>query len=177
LYPVPGHLAYCLLGKRYFNVDWIPVIAGGMLPDIIDKPLNDVFHLTPYGRYAMHSLFGFAVVTLAAYLVFNRRVAYSYAVGHLSHLIADADFNPWFWPFVRYDFGDGIDVLDIIRKPATIFFPSWILMETTILGLAAFLFTRYTEKRSVQSAVWVAIAAISIYRMTRTRSEMLAGSE
>ncbi len=61
MYPVPGHLAYAVLGKRYFNIDWIPVIAGAMLPDLIDKPLDDIFHITPYGRYMMHSLLGMAV--------------------------------------------------------------------------------------------------------------------
>ncbi|MBN2329589.1 MAG: metal-dependent hydrolase [Candidatus Omnitrophica bacterium] len=176
MYPVPGHLAFSILGNRYFHADWIPVIIGGILPDIIDKPLNDLFHITPYGRYAMHSFFGLFVATLIAYWLFNRKTAYSYMIGHISHLIADVDFNPWFWPFVEYKFPSGIDVLDILRAPSTIFFPSWILWESVLLGLAVFLYSRHAEKRTVQAAVLTAFAAIAIYRITRRRNDVLAAS-
>ncbi len=169
MYPVPGHLAFSILGARYFNADLIPVIAGGFLPDLIDKPLNDIFYITPYGRCPMHSLLGVAVVTLAVHLIFNWRIAYSYMIGHLAHLIGDADFVPWFWPFIEYDYPDGIDILDIMEKPLTIFIPYWMLLELIILGLAIFLYSRYTEKRSIQAAILIAIAAIAVYRITRHR--------
>lgn len=171
MYPVPGHLAYSILGNRYFLADWIPVLIGGILPDLIDKPLNDILLITPYGRYAMHSFAGLAAATLIAYWFTNRKTACSYLIGHLSHLIADMDFNPWFWPFVEYKFPPGTDILDLYRKPAAILFPEWIAMETVILALALFLYTRYAEKRSVQASVLIAIAAISMYRITRQRPE------
>jgi hypothetical protein len=169
MYPIPGHLAFSVLGNRYLKAEWIPVIVGAFLPDLIDKPLNDVFHITPYGRYAMHSLFGLGIATLVAFLICNRKIAYSYCIGHASHLIADADFNPWFWPFIRYEWPSGIDVMDMFRAPSTIFFPSWIFVEALILGLAAFLYTPYSKKKSVQIGVIVGIVLLSLYRITRER--------
>lgn len=169
MYPIPGHVAFSILGNRYFQADWIPVLIGGIMPDLIDKPLNDIFLITPYGRYAMHSFLGLAVATLIAYFLTNWKTACSYTIGHFSHLIADMDFNPWFWPFIDYKFPPGIDVLDLYRNPSIILFPKWILMESVILALAIFLYTRFAQKRSVQASVLVAIAAISIYRITRQR--------
>ncbi len=169
MYPVPGHVALAMLGNRYGKAAWLPVMIGALLPDLIDKPLNDVFHLTPHGRFAMHSLTAVAVLTLVIHYFYQWPTAYSYMIGHLSHLLGDADFNPWFWPFVQYQYPPGIDVLDILSTPGTIFFPGWILLETVILGLVIFLYTRYAEKRSVQAAVLITIAALSVYRITRQR--------
>lgn len=171
MYPIPGHLAFSVLGNRYCNAAWVPVIVGAMLPDLIDKPLNDVFHLTPYGRYAMHSLFGLAVSMVIAYWWFGRQVAFSYGIGHALHLVGDADFNPWFWPFIRYDFPQGIDVLDLFRDPSAILFASWIFVEFVILGLAAFLYTPYARPKWVQATVLTGIALLSVFRITRQRPE------
>jgi len=168
MYPVPGHVALAILGNRYLKADWLPVLIGGLLPDLIDKPLNDIFHWTPHGRYAMHSLTAVVVLTLVVQYFFQWAAAYSYMIGHLSHLLGDADFNPWFWPFVSYRFPQGIDVLDIFSAPGTIFFPGWIFLETVILGLVIFLYSRYAEKCSVQAAVLTAIAALTVYRVTRS---------
>jgi hypothetical protein len=170
LYPIPGHTAFSILGNRYFQADWIPVLIGGILPDLIDKPLNDVFLWTPYGRYAMHSLAGCAAVTLLVYFFTNWKTASSYTIGHFSHLIADMDFNPWFWPFVEYRYPQGSNFLDIFRNPSMILFPYWIALEFIILGLAILLYTRFAKKKPVQAAILIAIAALSIYRITRQRA-------
>ncbi len=169
MYPVPGHLAFSLLCHRYLNADLIALIAGAFLPDLIDKPLNDIFYITPYGRYAMHSLTGLVAVSLIVYFIFGKRIAYGYSLGHLTHLIADADFNPWFWPFYDHTFPAGITIVDLVRAPGNVLFPSWIIMETIILGLVLFLYTRYAEKKPVQAAVLITIAALAVYRITRKK--------
>ncbi|RJP21217.1 MAG: metal-dependent hydrolase [Candidatus Omnitrophota bacterium] len=174
LYPVPGHLAFSLLCHRYFNVELISVIVGGLLPDLIDKPLDDLFHITPYGRYAMHSLTGLAIAGLVAYVLFGKQIGLAYSLGHLAHLIADADFNPWFWPFYDHQFPAGITIVDLVRAPGKILFPSWILLETSILGLVLFLYSKYAEKKTTQAAILIAIAGLSIYRITRVRPEEMA---
>ncbi len=149
------------------------MIVGGMLPDLIDKPMDDIFHITPYGRYAMHSLTGLIVCGLIAYFVFGKKIGIGYSLGHFAHLIADADFNPWFWPFYDHQFPSGITIVDLVRAPGKILFPSWILLELIILGLALFLYTKYAEKKSVQIAVITTIVGLSIYRITRIRPEEL----
>lgn len=177
MYPIPGHTAFSVLGNRYFQADWIPVLIGGVLPDLIDKPLNDVFFWTPYGRYAMHSLAGCAIATLIVYLATNWKTASAYLVGHLSHLFADLDFNPWFWPFVEYQYPPGSDFLDLFRNPSVILFPYWIVQECIILGLSVFLYTRYTKRKSIQAAILIAILALSLYRITRQRAiPIMAGN-
>ncbi|MGI6455044.1 MAG: metal-dependent hydrolase [bacterium] len=169
MYPIPGHVGLALLFHRYLRVEIIALIAGAMLPDIIDKPLNDVFHITPYGRYAMHSFMGLFITSGLTWWILSRDTAFAYFLGHFSHLLGDADFNPWFLPFVSYDFPAGIDTTDILSDPGSIFFPSWILMETVLLGLVLFLYTRYAKKTSVQIAVLAAIAGIAVFRITRQR--------
>ena len=121
----------------------------------------------------MHSFLGLALTTTLLYFASNWKTAYSYMIGHFSHLVADADFNPWFWPFIDYKFPPGIDVLDLLRIPGTILFPGWILLETLILGLVLFLYTRYSEKRSIQATVLITIAVLSVYRINRQRPDTI----
>ncbi len=174
MYPVPGHVAVAALAPRYLKVEWIPVIIGVMIPDLVDKPLNDVFSLTPHGRCAMHSLLGLCLATLIVYLIWGRTKAYSYGVGHFSHLLGDLDFVPWFWPFIEYDWPDGINVLDATSSPLKIFIPWWIFLETVLLVLALFLYTRYAKKRSIQAAILTAFILVTIYRLTREKPEGMA---
>ncbi len=173
MYPVPGHLALSILGNRYFQAEWVPVILGAFMPDLIDKPLNDIFYLTPYGRYAMHSLAGLAAAVGIVCFFTNWKTAYSYGLGHFSHLLADADFIPWFWPFLSYQYPSGIDTLDLFRNPMFIVIPSWVVMESILIGLAVVLYSRFTQKRSIQTIVLLAFAALSVYRITRIRPDTL----
>jgi len=179
MYPIPGHLSFSLVCHRYLRGDLIAVIVGGLLPDLIDKPLNDVFQLTPHGRYAMHSLTGLVVLTALVFCFFGRRISVSYFAGHLAHLVGDIDFCPWFWPFVNYEFPHGIDTTDILHSPLRIFFPGWILTEALILGLALFLFSKYAERRWVQGLVLIAIVGLFLFRVSMERPDyaILEGGE
>jgi len=116
-----GHLAISILQHRYLRADLAPTVAGGVFPDVVDKTLCQVLHLTPSGRMAAHSLAGLVISTAAVGLVWGRQVAWSWALGYLGHLLADAGgFVPWLYPLVRYEFPSGErGLLQILRQTLT----------------------------------------------------------
>jgi hypothetical protein len=100
-----GHLAVSILQHRYLKADLAPVVAGGIFPDVVDKTLCQVLHLTPSGRMFGHTLVGLILSTAVVGSVGGRQVARSWALGYLGHLLGDvAGFVPWLYPFARYDF-------------------------------------------------------------------------
>ena len=100
-----GHVAVSILEHRYLKADLVPVVVAGVVPDVVDKTLCQVLHLTPYGRMFGHTLVGLALSTAVVGLIWGRRVAWSWALGYLGHLLGDAGgFIPWLYPFVHYDF-------------------------------------------------------------------------
>ncbi len=100
-----GHLAISVLQHRYFKATLAPVMIAGMAPDIVDKTLCQVLRLTPSGRMAGHTLLGLAISAGFVALVWGKRAAWSWALGYLGHLVADAGGEvPWFYPFAHYDF-------------------------------------------------------------------------
>jgi hypothetical protein len=113
-----GHLAISILQHRYLKTDLAPAIAGGIFPDVVDKTLCQVLHLTPSGRMFGHTLVGLAASTAVVGLLRGRRVARSWALGYLGHLVGDmGDFVPWLYPLVRYDFSGGSPrLLDAVRQ-------------------------------------------------------------
>jgi hypothetical protein len=113
-----GHLAISVLQHCYLKADLAPAIAGGIFPDVMDKTLCQVLHLTPSGRMFGHTLVGLAASTAVVGLLRGRRVARSWALGYLGHLLGDmGDFVPWLYPLVRYDFSRGSPgLLDALRR-------------------------------------------------------------
>lgn len=99
-----GHLAISLLEHRYLKADLAPVLIAGIAPDLVDKTLCQVLHLTPSGRMFGHTLLGLALSTSLIALLWGRRPAWSWALGYLSHLLADGDHIPWLYPFIAYEF-------------------------------------------------------------------------
>ncbi len=80
-------------------------MIAGLMPDIVDKTLCQLLHLTPSGRMAAHTLFGLAISAGVVALIWGKRAAWSWALGYLGHLVADAGGDvPWLYPFVHYDF-------------------------------------------------------------------------
>jgi hypothetical protein len=112
-----GHLAISLLQHRYLKADLAPVVAGGIFPDVVDKTLCQVLHVTPSGRMFGHTLAGLAVSTAVVGLLGGRRRAWSWALGYLGHLLGDVGgFIPWLYPLVPYDFSAGSPgLLEILR--------------------------------------------------------------
>lgn len=93
-----AYLCYTLYARKRLDrlPDALPVLAlaaGSQLPDLVDKPLAWTFDVLPGGRTLAHSLL-FAVAVLPSVYWLARRVdrpdaAVAFAVGHLSHLVAD----------------------------------------------------------------------------------------
>lgn len=99
-----GHLAvgYILysVGVRLVadrKPEGIPVIflaIGTQFPDLIDKPLADIFNILPSGRSLGHSLV-FTLVLLSVVYLLARRYdrfpeAVAFSFGHISHIVTDA---------------------------------------------------------------------------------------
>jgi len=100
-----GHLAISALQHRYLKVDLAPAMAAGVFPDVVDKTLCQVLHLTPSGRMFGHTLLGLALSSVVVGLIGGRKMAWSWAVGYTGHLLGDLGSPiPWFYPFAEYDF-------------------------------------------------------------------------
>ncbi|QSW98216.1 metal-dependent hydrolase [Haloterrigena alkaliphila] len=97
-----GHLAvvYLCYSLHCRRRDWPPralsviVLAiGSQFPDLVDKPLAWTFDVLPGGRTLAHSVFVAALllptVALAARRFDRRDLGTAFAVGHVSHLLAD----------------------------------------------------------------------------------------
>jgi hypothetical protein len=93
-----GYLLLVALTRRESSdlprtVPVVAVLVGTQFPDLVDKPLAYAGVLVS-GRSLGHSLFAAAVVVAAAVAVGRRygrrRSARAFAVGHLSHLLADS---------------------------------------------------------------------------------------
>jgi hypothetical protein len=87
------------------------VVTASIFPDLVDKPLRFVFHQFEFGRNIMHSLPGLVVISLIFMIIFEKRVGFNWAVGHMGHIGADVAGDivsnlpvciPWLWPFVGY---------------------------------------------------------------------------
>ena len=84
-----GHIAVSLLQHRYLKVDLAPVVAGGLFPDVLDKTLCQVLHITPSGRMWGHAFLGLAVSSLIVTTACGSRSAKAWAIGYVGHLVAD----------------------------------------------------------------------------------------
>lgn len=120
-----GHVAVAYLiytafaRKQYDRLPrGLPVIAlvvGSQFPDLIDKPLGWSLGVLPGGRTLGHSIFFAVLLILAVYLIALRydriESATAFALGHVSHLVADlppsvltGDFRGTtflFWPVLE----------------------------------------------------------------------------
>ena len=74
----------------------LALAVGTQLPDLVDKPLSWVFHVTPTGYSVAHSVFvavPVALVVVGALAARGRsEVGVGFAVGYLSHLAGDVLF-------------------------------------------------------------------------------------
>ncbi len=132
-----GHIAVSLLQHRYLKVDLTPVVAGGLFPDILDKTMCQVLHITPSGRMWGHTLLGLAVSSLIVSIAYGSRSARAWAVGYAGHLVADTGGQvPWLYPFVDYEFRPSPGLSEILRRFAED--RREILVETGLLAWGLF---------------------------------------
>lgn len=113
-----GHLAVSALLHCYLDVDLGPAVTAGVFPDVTDKLLCQVLHITPSGRMYGHTLLAVALTTLGVRQNWGERAARAWAAGYLGHLAADMDgFVPWLYPFRRYDFeGRDIGLFGVVMR-------------------------------------------------------------
>lgn len=100
-----GHLAVSYLLSRFARVDLQIAAVASVFPDLLDKPLKLVFHLTDGGRSFGHGLPLLLLITLGVSFWKGGQAGYSWGMGQLFHLLADYPFSgyvPWFYPFVAY---------------------------------------------------------------------------
>lgn len=109
-----GHLAFAYLWYAGYatigthrlpaRVALVPLAVASQFPDLIDKPLA-YLEILPYGRSLAHSLFTFAICSLAVWWLASRLrgrwgdgtvpeslralTPAAFAVGYLSHLLGD----------------------------------------------------------------------------------------
>ncbi len=98
VHPVVGYLCYSTY-SRLFR-DSVPAefpalvaVTAAVLPDLIDQTLYRT-GITPVGRTMGHSLLFAVPVVLAVWALTRRRpqVGIAFAIGYLSHIVADI---PW----------------------------------------------------------------------------------
>jgi hypothetical protein len=100
-----GHLAVSALEYRYAKVEFVPVMAAAIFPDLIDKVAHYGFGLSRSGRLWGHTLLAAFLTTFLVLVLFGRRNAVSWGLGYMSHLICDMEsLVPWFYPWVAYEF-------------------------------------------------------------------------
>lgn len=151
------HLGITVLIVRYvfrdpeMDLRWI--LAGSLLPDVIDKPLGSIFFHDTFGTHRLfaHALI-FPVVLLAIVMVVtrrgqpSRRAAISVVIACFIHLLLDGVWTSpeaFFWPFFGLDFPRvagsefGALVVDMIRSPF-----AWA-GEALGLGYLAYLWARF----------------------------------
>ncbi len=95
-------IVYLTLGRR--RIDYRFVLAGALLPDLVDGLLGLFLFEGPAGRWAAHSILAVIVVSVAIIVGLRgeRRLAvFGVGVGWLVHLVADGMWNApetFFWP-------------------------------------------------------------------------------
>jgi hypothetical protein len=115
-----GHLAISVLESHYLDTDMGPTIAGGLFPDALDKSLCQVLAVSAHGRLWGHTVLGFALSTLIVGAARGKRAAGSWALGYVSHLLADLEAPvPLFHPFAAYAMPESPSITETLHRFAT----------------------------------------------------------
>ncbi|MGC9348077.1 MAG: metal-dependent hydrolase [Anaerolineae bacterium] len=112
-----GHLAISILEHRYLNAQLGPVLVGGLFPDLLDKSLCHLLHITPSGRMYAHTVVGLLASTITVRVATDRSTARSWALGYAGHLVADSGGRlPWWYPFQSYAFEPSPHIDEILKR-------------------------------------------------------------
>lgn len=100
-----GHLGVSVVLHHYGRADLMPVLLGGVCPDVVDKSLCQLLKLTISGRTYAHTLPALGVTTIGVGLLLGPATARAWFLGYAGHLLADSGgYVPWLFPFRRYVF-------------------------------------------------------------------------
>ena len=97
-------IAWFVESKLKVKMDYMLIILGSLLPDIIDKPLGMIILPLHNGRVFAHTLL-FVLILLAIGLRYRKSLFLSFA--SLLHLIEDRMWNEpqtLFWPLLGFEF-------------------------------------------------------------------------
>lgn len=165
MYPIPGHLSVSLILSRYLKLALIPCIAASLFPDVIDKALSDIFHITGFGRTVMHSLLGVGCCSLIICLIKNRKWGLSWAAGHTGHLIGDISYVPWFWPFIeREQVPEHVEVYNI-ENLSNMINLEWVVLETVLLLLSIIVIRKFIKNSYLETAIALLFIVVLVYRL------------
>ena len=172
---LPGHVACAVLCRRYLRCDLRLALAASLLPDVIDKLLYHVLHITPNSRLPMHTLLAWlastALVAFIAWLVgkgwglggrgWGSAIAPNpytlylvpWFLAYGLHLLCDSPLAggdvPFLWPWRAYDFTSPI------RPWAFLFglddWPVHTLIVESLLVIATIFIERRHRARQHQS--------------------------
>ncbi len=132
---IVGHIALSMLGHRYLRTEPLPTLAGGLFPDILDKTLCQVLHVTPSGRMWGHALISVLLSTALIRALAGHKAASSWALGYVGHLLADARGTLPLWhPFTRYEFAPSPSFGEIFHRFLSD--RNSVLLEIALLVLA-----------------------------------------
>lgn len=119
-------LELMILKKK--EIEWkisrLWLVIGGILPDLIDKPLSLIFPDIFSGRGVAHSpLLWIVLIGVLFWYKPLRIFTVSTGIGIFIHLLLDVPDIPWLWPFVPYEiyhtnFQEWLETL--IRNPVVI---------------------------------------------------------
>jgi len=129
-----GHVGMALLQHRFLDAELVPVMAGGLFPDALDKTLCQVLQVTRSGRMWGHTVLGIVVSTMLVGVLVGRRAARDWLLGYLGHLLADSEGPvPWWYPFKTYTFEQSLSFVEIFHHFAEN--QTDIILEFTLLAL------------------------------------------
>ncbi|MFX1365471.1 MAG: metal-dependent hydrolase [Promethearchaeota archaeon] len=90
---------------KKLKINRYSLIIGALLPDIIDKPL----FLLGFGngRFLSHTLL-FAIISFLIVHFSSKKnvsISFPFFIGIVFHFLLDIPHVPFFYPFIKYDFG------------------------------------------------------------------------
>jgi hypothetical protein len=136
-----GHVAVSILTHRYLGTKMAPTLIGGLFPDMVDKTLCQILHVTPNGRMWAHTLLGLTASTSVVRLLAGEEIAYAWALGYAGHFLADSPGTlPLTYPFRSYDFTPSPGFREIVKN--FLAQPEKVAMEMGLVGLTLLVATR-----------------------------------
>ncbi len=130
-----GHIAVSILTHRVLGTKMVPTLIGGLFPDMVDKTLCQVLHVTPNGRMWAHTLVSLTASTSLIRLFAGKEMARAWGLGYAGHFLADSPGTlPLGYPFRSYTFTQSPGFHEILQR----FFEQRdkVALEIVLLGVA-----------------------------------------